>query len=292
MRLFSYLLFWAVLPAIGQVPETPPAAPVAPRPPAAPRPPSAYGQSDPAFAERPEPAAGPIAAPVAAGTFEVAPGTRILLNMINSVSTKQAQIGDRLYLETAFPIVSNGRIVIPQGSWVTGTISAVKRPGKVKGKGELEVHFDSLVLPNGVSRNFAGDLAAIDSRDDQKLKREGSKVTGPGDKRGDVGTVISSTTSGTVIGSGVGAAAGNIARGAGVGAGAGLAAGLIGTLFTRGPDAMLTRGSTVEMVLDRPLHFVDNELDFRGAPTRGALTEGGARQAQPQKSGWPSRSPL
>lgn len=274
--------------AWAQGPDATPVPPATPRPP---KPPSATGRPDPAFAERPEPAGAPVAQPVT--DFVVTPGTRILLNMINSVSTKQAQIGDRLYLETAFPIVSNGKIVIPQGSWVTGTISAVKRPGKVKGKGELEVHFDSLVLPNGVSRNFAGDLAAIDSRDDQKLRREGSKITGPGDKRGDVGTVISSTTSGTVIGSGVGAAAGNIARGAGIGAGAGAAAGLIGTLFTRGPDAMLTRGSTVEMVLDRPLQFAGNELDFHNAPPRGGLTEGAPRQPQTQqRGGWPTRSPL
>ena len=60
-------------------------------------------------------------------------GTHILLSMINSVSTKQAVPGDRIYLETAFPVLSSGRIVIPQGSWVTGTITEVKRPGRVKG---------------------------------------------------------------------------------------------------------------------------------------------------------------
>src|SRR5947209_20258690 len=74
-------------------------------------------------------------APAAQGTYRVDAGTHILLNMINSVSTKQAQPGDRIYLETAFPIVSGGRIVIPQGSWVTGTVTEVKRPGHVKGRG-------------------------------------------------------------------------------------------------------------------------------------------------------------
>jgi len=84
-------------------------------------------QPDPSLKDR------PAAAP---GTFQVDPGTRILLNMINSVSTKQALVGDRLYLETAFPIVSSGHIIIPQGSWVTGTITDVKRPGRVIGRGE------------------------------------------------------------------------------------------------------------------------------------------------------------
>jgi hypothetical protein len=50
------------------------------------------------------------------GSFVIAPGTRILLNMINSLSTKTAAVGDRIYLETAFPVLSGGKIVIPQGS--------------------------------------------------------------------------------------------------------------------------------------------------------------------------------
>jgi type IV secretion system protein VirB10 len=211
--------------------------------------------------------------------------------MINSVSTKQAQIGDRIYLETAFPVLADNKIVIPQGSWVTGTVTEVKRPGRVKGKGELQVRFDSLTLPNGVSRDFRADLGAIDARDDQSLKREQSKITGPGDKKGDTGTVIGATTAGTVIGSGVGAAAGNFGRGAGVGAAAGAAAGLLGVLLTRGPDATLSKGSTVEMVLDRPLTYHEGELDFSNVPPRAAVSEGGARAAQPQR-GWIPRLPI
>jgi hypothetical protein len=212
--------------------------------------------------------------PQPAGPYQVAAGTHVLLNMINSVSTKQAQPGDRLYLETAFPVLSGTRIVIPQGSWVTGTITEVKRPGRVKGRGELQVRFDALTLPNGVSRNFRSDLGAVDPRNGETLKREQNKVSGPGDKKTDVGTVIGTTTAGTVIGSGVGAAAGNVARGAGTGAGAGAAAGLLGVLLTRGPDAMLPRGSTVEMVLDRSLTFDEADLDFSKAPEHAALPEG------------------
>src|SRR4051812_39758833 len=166
------------------------------------------------------------------GGFSVAPGTRILLSMINSVSTKQALVGDRIYLETAFPVLANGKIVVPQGSWVTGTITEVKRPGRVKGRGELQVRFDALTLPNGVSRDFRGDLGAIDARDDQKLKREDSKISAPGGKSGDLGKVIGASTAGTVIGSGIGAAAGNAGRGAGIGGAAGAASSLAGVLLT------------------------------------------------------------
>ncbi len=263
-------LAFAQEPPPPQVPPAPPTAPVPPRPPA------------PPAANAGELRQRDLSTP--AGIVVVTPGTHILLNMINSVSTKQALVGDRIYLETAFPVLANGRIIVPQGSWVTGTVTAVTRPGRVKGRGGLQVRFDSLTLPNGVSRDFRADLGAIDARDNQSLKREGSTVQGAGDKTGDLGTVVGSTTAGTVIGSGVGAAAGSVARGAGIGAGAGAAAGLLGVLLTRGPDATLTKGSTVEMVLDRPLSFQESDLDFRNAPPRAALSQGYSQPAAPRRS--------
>jgi len=50
--------------------------------------------------------------------------------------------------------------------------------------------------------------------------------------------------------------------GIGVGAGAGAAAGLVAVLLTRGPDAVLAKGTTVEMVLDRNLSFSEADLNF------------------------------
>ena len=76
--------------------------------------------------------------------------------------------------------------------------------------------------------------------------------------------------------------------------GAGAAAGLIGVLLTRGPDAVLAKGSTVEMVLDRNLDFDEGELDFSGAYTSGRrMSETGGGPLPSQKSsggvGFPSR---
>ena len=56
--------------------------------------------------------------------------------------------------------------------------------------------------------------------------------------------------------------------GAGIGAAAGATAGLMGVLLSRGPDAVLTRGTTLEMVLDRPLNFSEDEVDFHGVNMR------------------------
>ena len=61
--------------------------------------------------------------------YTVETGTRIPLALISSVSSKSSSPGDRIYLETAFPIVNGNHIVIPTGSYVTGTVTEVKRPG-------------------------------------------------------------------------------------------------------------------------------------------------------------------
>ena len=239
---------------------------------------------------RVEPAAPPPAPdslktrtqPPVPGDYHVEAGTRILLNVVKSVSTKQSLVGDRIYLETAFPVVSGNRIVIPQGSWVTGTIINVKKPGRAHGRGEMQVRFDSITLLNGVTRNFRADLAGLDASNDGTLKREESTVKGAGDKKGDIGTVVGTTAAGSAIGTGVGAAAGHIRGGSLIGLGGGAAAGLASVLLTRGPDATLPRGSTLEMVLDRTLTFTAADLDFSNAPPSRALADGAA--PQPQKS--------
>ena len=220
--------------------------------------------------------------PPASNQYQIEAGTHILLNVVKSVSTKQSLVGDRIYLETAFPVVSGNRIVIPQGSWVTGTVINVKKPGRARGRGELQVRFDSLTLLNGVTRNFRADLGGLDASNEGTLKREESTVKGPGDKKDDIGTVVGSTAAGSAIGTGVGAAADHIGAGSLIGLGTGAAAGLVSVLMTRGPDATLLRGSTVEMVLDRPLTFSAADLDFSNAPPSRALSEGAA--PQPQKS--------
>ena len=94
-------------------------------------------------------------------TFLVDTGTHVPLSLINSVSTKNAIVGDRIYLETVFPVLVDGRIVIPPGSYVAGTITDIKRPGRVKGRGELYLRFDSLTLPNGVTRDFRARVGGI-----------------------------------------------------------------------------------------------------------------------------------
>lgn len=196
------------------------------------------------------------------GNFLVEAGTKIPLSLLNSVSTKHSAEGDRVYLETVFPILANGRIVIPPGSYVAGTVTQVKRPGRVKGRGELFLRFDSLTLPNGVTRDFRARVGAVDGRSSEEFDRTEGKIKSEGNKSGDARNIGEAAAAGASVGVIAGGAAGRYGMGAGIGAAAGATAGLMGVLLSRGPDAILAKGSSLEMILDRPLSFDASEINF------------------------------
>src|SRR6266849_6616815 len=184
-------------------------------------------------------------------------GTRIGVVLENGISTRSAKPGDSVYLQTSFPITQNNRIVIPVGSYLRGEIIDSKRPGKIKGKGEFRLRLNTLILPNGYTVNLNAAPRSADSGGKETMDSEG-KVTGPSDKGKDAGTVVSTTATGA----GIGAIASRSAKGAGIGAGIGAAAGLAAVLLSRGPEAELPRGSTMDIVLERELSLDASQIQF------------------------------
>lgn len=229
----------------------------------------------------------------ASKVFTIKPGTRVPLSLINSVSTKSAAEGDRVYLETVFPIVEDGRVVIPPGSYVAGTVTQVKRPGRVKGRGELYLRFDSLTLPNGVTRDFRARVGALDGRATEDLDKTEGKIRSEGNKGGDAQKVGEAAAAGASVGAIAGSVAGRAGMGVGVGAGAGAAAALVGVLLSRGPDAVLAKGTTLEMIVDRDLVYDESELVTSMARGR-SLGEGSGPLPSRKKAPvpMPGRQPL
>lgn len=218
----------------------------------------------------------------------VASGTRVLLTLINGVSTKHSTEGDRIYLQTAYPILVRNRIVIPPGSYVEGTLTEVKRPGRQKNRrGEIYLRFDSLTLPNGVTRDFRARIGGLDGDRNEELDKSEGKVKAAGNKAGEARTVAETAAAGASVGSIAGAVSGHPGLGLGIGAAGGAAAGLMAVLLTRGPDAVLARGTTLEMVLDRPLTFEENELDFSHAAPPMPIVPAAPEQTQQRRTGWP-----
>lgn len=201
----------------------------------------------------------PASLPEKAGqkNYVVPSGTRLPLILHNAITTRNAKPGDPVYLETLFPIVIDNRILIPAGSYVQGEIQEAKRPGKVKGTGEIRMRLNSMILPNGYVVDFNAVPTNAGTGGNEATDSEG-KIHGDTDKGSDVGTIAKSTG----IGAGVGGIATQSAKGAGIGAGVGAAAGLAAVLLTRGPELELPRGTTVDVVLDRTVYLDSTRVNF------------------------------
>jgi type IV secretion system protein VirB10 len=212
-------------------------------------------QSDaPAPVTPPAPAPAPRAASNGQ-TITVPAGTRLGVTMENGISTNSAKPGDSVYFRTSFPVTMNNKVVIPVGSYLRGEVTESKRPGRVKGKGELRIRLNTLILPNGYTVDLNAEPHSTDAGG-TKTDSEG-KITGPGGKGKDAETIATTT----VAGAGIGAIAGG-GKGAGIGAGIGGLAGLAAVLLTRGPDAQLPRGSSMDLVLERDLQLESEQVHY------------------------------
>jgi type IV secretion system protein VirB10 len=209
-----------------------------------------------AMAQQPaEPA--PEASSEAAGPVITVPaGTEIPLRLAQGISTKNAKPGDPVYAETAFPITLNDRVVIPAGTYVQGRISEVRRPGRVKGRAEFLMHFTTMIFRSGYTVMLPGSVEGMPGAAKETVKDKEGTIQGDSSKGKDAGTVA--TTTGT--GATVGAIANRGVKGAAIGGGVGAAAGLAAVLLTRGPDVNLPTGTSVQMVLQRPLVLQQDKL--------------------------------
>lgn len=180
-------------------------------------------------------------------------GTKVPLVLKAPVSTKNARPGDPIYAQTNFPVVINDRIVIPPGTYVQGQVSQVTRPGRIKGKAELLVHFTSLIFPSGYTVMLPGAIEGIPGDEHNKMKGDEGKIEGQGSKGKDAATIGRGAETGATVGSLAGISSGNSGKGALLGAAGGSVIGLATVLLSRGPDVRLEAGTALDMVLERAI---------------------------------------
>jgi hypothetical protein len=222
----------------------------------------------------------PASTAPASQTYTVPAGTKVLLSLKSAINTKTAQQGDGVYLVSSFPVVGESQIMIPVGVYVQGVVDRVQRPGRVKGRAQLDLHFTTMIFPSGQVIEVPGVLNSLPGSDGPKVKDSEGTVEQAGNKGRDVGNVLKGAAIGAEGGVIGGAATGNVAKGVGYGSLAGAAAGTIYTLFTRGNDIVIPPGTPVEMVLQRPLVLQQSQL-AGGDETHGQAQMVPANQQQP-----------
>lgn len=244
----------------------------------------AAGQDyEPMDEKRPCPGSTAQAAPPARKTYTVPTGTKILLELRSALNTKSAQPGDGVYLDSTFPVVVGNRVLIPAGVYVQGVVDRVVRAGHVKGRAQLDMHFTSIIFPNGSVVEIPGMVDNLPGSKKQSVSKNGEgTIEQDPDKGRNAGKVAEvSIPAGGSVGSIAGLGSGHPMAGGLAGLAAGAAAAGVTSLFTRGADVEIPSGTQVEMVLLRPLVLEESNLAGVGAPGTASGLVPAANQPKP-----------
>jgi hypothetical protein len=196
-------------------PEAPPVPPPAPK--------------------RTPPPPPPKPAPPATATLPA--GTSLSLTLSTPLTTKTAQIGDTFAAVLTEPIILGNRVAIPAGTVVYGHVAATHQPGKLSGRGMMQLAFDSIEFEE---RRY--NVASV-----------GDTIWGKGGAAKDAGLIAGGAAAGAIVGKILGGSAG---KGAVVGGAAGTAA----SMLTRGPQLELEAGAPINFTLEKPVTVTQPKL--------------------------------
>ena len=215
-------------------------------------------------------------------TYTVPAGTKVLLELRSAVNTKSAKPGDGVYLSSTFPVVVGNRVMIPTGVYVQGVVDRVQRGG-MRAKAQLDMHFTSIIFPNGTVAEIPGVVDNVPGSKNQTVKNDNEgTIEQNGNKGRNAGqTAEIALPTGAGVGTIGGAASGHPIEGGLAGLGAGLATVGIVSLFTRNADVDIPRGTQVEMVLQRPLVLEEENLAGVSDPGAAPSLVPAAEQPKP-----------
>ncbi|MFN7945095.1 MAG: YMGG-like glycine zipper-containing protein [Blastocatellia bacterium] len=176
------------------------------------------------------------------GSFYVPNGTQLVAVLNNNLNTKDAREGDRFSLIVRSPSQYDGAVI-------EGVVTNVENSGRLTGRSQLSLDFESIRLRNGNSYPFAGYIESIrtPNGEDVRVDNEGSV------KEDDSQTqrTVTRTGIGAALGAIIGAIAGG-GKGAAIGAAIGAGAGA-GSVFIQGRDSLdLSSGTQMTIRASAP----------------------------------------
>jgi type IV secretory pathway VirB10-like protein len=176
----------------------------------------------------------PVAPPEPQLIELVVPADAVIgLQLETTVSSERARPEDAVEARVTRDVRVDGRIAIPAGSIVRGTVTEVDRGGKVRERARLSIRFHTVVLGNGDRLDLRTDAI---TREGASPGRESAAKIG--------GAAVGGAILGAILGGGRGAAIG-----AGVGAGSGTAAVMAGDRNS----VTIPAGSTVSVRIQQPV---------------------------------------
>lgn len=198
--------------------------------------PSSGGSSPAKQAGEPaRPIEDPLPEPPRAPQYDelILPAAAVIgLQVETSLTSERARVEDRVDARVSRDVMVAGRVAIPAGSRVVGSVTTVERGGKVKDQARLGIRFHTLVLADGTQVQLHTDPV-------YRLGEDPS--AGSTKKIG--GAAIGGAIIGAILGGGKGAA---------IGGAAGAAGGTAATMAGDRNPATLHQGEYLNVKLSSP----------------------------------------
>ena len=158
------------------------------------------------------------------GDFFIPNGTRLTAVLNNLVTSKETQVGDRFTMNVTSPDIY-------RGATIEGRVAQIDNSGRVSGRANVSLEFDSIRMRDGRSYRFAGVIDSV-----RTVNGDTVSVNNEGTVRDNSQTKKTATRAG--VGAALGALIGAIAgggSGAAIGAAVGAGAGA-GSVLVQGRD--------------------------------------------------------
>jgi hypothetical protein len=171
---------------------------------------------------------------VATGSFVIPDGTQIVAVLNNQLTTQNVREGERFTLTVRSPNEYDG-------ATIEGIVSSIERSGRVTGRSQMTLDFDSIRLRDGRSYRFAGILESVRTPEGEVVRVDNEGAVRDNNQTKQTAT---RTAIGTAVGAIIGAIAGG-GKGAAIGAVIGAGAGA-GSVYVQGRnDLDLSAGTEV-----------------------------------------------
>src|SRR2546427_4732578 len=165
-------------------------------------------------------------------------GSSVPATAADSISTRSAKVGDPFTATVSQDVKdATGRVVIPAGATVSGTITAAEPAPNPNSSGKIELSVTSVTV-RGVSYSVDGAVVGKDT------VMKGRGVTGAD---------AAKVAGGAVAGAIVGRLLGKNKKGAVIGGAAGAAAGAAAARQSRDIDIVIPKGAAITIKLNAPL---------------------------------------